>query len=189
MDVNLATVNETHMKGNDKLKIEGFKTFSRNRQDAAMGGVCTIVKNDKAGEVLKVSEGKDDEYIITRHGEYEPALNIINYYGKQESRQVKDNIDKDWENLLDEIIKIESKGENVIIASDMNRHVGKFIPGNHDKNMYAGKLLIGFLNKGDYILLNSSPLEINGPFTRYETNDSNNADKVSSKFCLLFQNL
>ena len=32
-------------------------------------------------------EGDDkDEFIVTRHGQFQRAVNIINYYGEQESR-------------------------------------------------------------------------------------------------------
>ena len=65
LQVNLVTINETHLRANDKLKVEGFKTFGRNRTDAAMGGVATLVRDDNASNVLKVSEGKDEEYVIT----------------------------------------------------------------------------------------------------------------------------
>ena len=43
LDVDLVTINETNLKKNDKLKLEGFTCFTRNRQNAAMGGVSTAV--------------------------------------------------------------------------------------------------------------------------------------------------
>ena len=111
-DVNLVTINETHLRANDKLNIEGYKTFTRNRKDKAKGGIATCVNNKSAATSLKVGEGQDDEYIITRHGEFSPAINVINYYGKQESRQSKENIEEDWEKILHEIIRIEAKNEH-----------------------------------------------------------------------------
>ena len=87
LNVDLVTVNETHLKGNDKLKLEGYTSFTRNRQNAEKGGIATSIVDKHAVNVLKVTEGKDDEYIITRHGDFEPAVNVINFYGKQESRQ------------------------------------------------------------------------------------------------------
>ena len=41
------------------------------------------------------------------------ALNVINYYGKQESRQSVDDINKGWKEVLNEIVKIEAKEENL----------------------------------------------------------------------------
>ena len=179
LDVNLVTVNETHLKANNKLSIEGFRTFTRNRKDQAMGGIATCVNNKNATTALKVSEGRDDEYIITRHGEFNPAINVINYYGKQESRQSKSSIDEDWENILDEIVKIEAKNEHLVLLGDLNRHLGQYIPGNNEKSSYAGKLLIDFLEKGDYVLVNASSKCKNGPFTRYDRTDPKNETKMS----------
>ena len=61
----------------------------------------------------------------------------------------------------------------------MNQHLGKYIPGNNEKTSYAGKLLIDFLKKGDYVLVNATNKTKNGPFTRFETNDPGNDEKKS----------
>ena len=68
----------------------------------------------------------------------------------------------------------------LVLLGDLNRHLGKFIPGNNEKTSYAGRLLIEFLEKGDYILLNATNKSKNGPFTRYEKNDPNNNNKKSA---------
>ena len=180
LNVDIGIIVETHLKGANKLKIEGFKSFSRNRQDSAMGGIATIVDDRHSATALKVTEGESDEYIITRHGEYEPAINIINFYGKQESRQSKDQIDQSWEKIMSEIAKIESKNERLIWAGDFNRHVGNYIKDNHNKETYAGKLLKDFLDKEDYVLVNATNKVKNGPFTRYDVADPNNDSKKST---------
>ena len=77
LNVDIGIIVGAHLKGANKLKIEGFKSFSRNRQDSAMGGIATIVDDRHSATALKVTKGKSDEYIITRHGEYEAAINII----------------------------------------------------------------------------------------------------------------
>ena len=64
-DVDLVIVNETHNKKNDKFSIEGYKSFSRNRINNAMGGIASSVKNKHATYTLKISEGKNEEYLIT----------------------------------------------------------------------------------------------------------------------------
>ena len=52
-----------------------------------MGGVATAVIDDEKSTTLKTMEGDDkDEFIVTRHGQFQRAVNIINYYGEQESR-------------------------------------------------------------------------------------------------------
>ena len=110
LNVDLVTICETHLKKNDKFALEGYKCFSRNRQNTAKGGVATCVHEDFALNTLKVSEGADhDEYIVTRHGQFDPAVNVINLYGNQESRQSADQIKDSWDKILEEISKIEAK--------------------------------------------------------------------------------
>ena len=70
------------------IKIDGFNTYCRNRKNEHMGGIATAIKNQEAHNTLKVSEGSDkDEYIVTRHGQFEVPINIINVYGEIESRK------------------------------------------------------------------------------------------------------
>ena len=87
---NVAVLNEINMKGNRKLKMEGFTSYNRNRQFANMGGVATCIDNKEASNVLKVAEGADDdEYVITRHGQFRTPINIVYVYGEIESRSTK----------------------------------------------------------------------------------------------------
>ena len=75
-------------------------------------------------------------------------MNIINYYGKQESRQSVSAINEGWEEILHEIVKIESRGENLLLIGDLNRHIGNtLVPENHPKETHAGKLLLNLLEK------------------------------------------
>ena len=68
INANDAMINQTNLKGNRKMKIEGYTSYNRNRLNANMGGVATCVAVREASNVLKVAEGvNDDEYIITRH--------------------------------------------------------------------------------------------------------------------------
>ena len=85
LDVDVVTVNETNHKRKDKLLLEGYDGFSRNRKHANMGGVATLISKKHSSETLKVAEGVKGEYIITHHGQFSPAINIINVYGSQES--------------------------------------------------------------------------------------------------------
>ena len=49
----------------------------------------------------------------------------------------------------------------------------------HEKSSFVGKLLIDFLEKGDYVLVNASRKCKNGPFTRYDRTDPKNETKMS----------
>ena len=52
-----------------------------------MGGIATGIRNDENQFCLKVEEGEEnDEYLITRHGQFLKPINICNVYGEQEGR-------------------------------------------------------------------------------------------------------
>ena len=83
-NVDIIAINETQAIGNKCVSLPGFKPFGRNRKDTGGGGIVTFVKNCLTADALKVYEGEgDDEIVITRHGQFSPAINVINVYGSQ----------------------------------------------------------------------------------------------------------
>ena len=47
--------------------------------------------------------------LVIRLGFFEPAINIINYYGKQETKQTSKEINEGWEEIRTEIDNIKAK--------------------------------------------------------------------------------
>ena len=92
MNSHAIIVNETNTRKNDKVQINGFKVFNKNRTNGAMGGTLTAISDKHSADALKVSEGKKVEMIITRLGKFHPAINIVNVYGSQESRLTQEDI-------------------------------------------------------------------------------------------------
>ena len=91
----------------------------------------------------------------------------------------KDKIQDNWEIVLNEITKIESKGELCVIIGDLNRHVGGLIEGNEkDKISFGGQFIVD-LDTGRYVLVNASDKCTGGPFTRVDSADPYNDDKKS----------
>ena len=145
-----------------------------------MGGVSTSIKDKYAPSCLKIAEGISEEYLITRHGQFNPAINVINLYGAQESRQTAEEIREGWDKILEEIVKIEAKLESLVLLGDLNRHLSNvLIKENHVKSSLGGRLLMEFVTKGDYTLVNAMSCVEGGPFTRYDKNDPTNKDKKS----------
>ena len=98
---------ETNLRGNVKPVIPNYFAFNRNRRGQNGGGVCTLVKDKDKDNVLKVSEGQDDqEFIVTRHSQFLIPINIINVYGEQECRTSKTKMTENWENIRSIIAKI-----------------------------------------------------------------------------------
>ena len=175
------TINEKNLKKNKTLKIRGYSSFCRNRVNGHMGGIATCVMDNDVKSTLKVTEGNDgNEFLITRHSQFTHPINIINIYGDVESRTKNDVIDDKWDEVLQEIVKIEARGEQILLIGDMNKHLGSLINKNHEKVSHGGKRIKEFIDNGDFVLINGSDKEINGPFTRYEVNDYLNDDKKST---------
>ena len=86
-----------------------------------MGGITTSIIDTEGENVLKVTEGKEDnEFMITRHSQFQKPINIINVYGDCESRTSKEVVDEKWEEIVQEIVKIETRDEHILILGDMN---------------------------------------------------------------------
>ena len=188
MNVDLLTINETQLRGNKKVVIPGFKSYCRNRVNTDGGGIATCVKDVLVKETLQIFEGNDDnEIIITRHSQFEFVINVINVYGCQESRAGADRINENWDILIDEVRKIEKKGEFVCIIGDFNRKIGNLVPGNKNaKESLGGSLIRQFIESGRYCLLNSSDKVIGGPFTRYDpANPSDESKRSVLDLCLV----
>ena len=179
---NVITLNETHYKNSKKLNIEGYVTYNRNRQDVNGGGVATSVSEEDSDHALKVKDGVDnDEYIITRHSQFEVPINIINVYGENECRATKNEVEDRWYRVVAELKRVENSGEYAVLMGDMNKHVGDIVRGNHEKVSYGGKLIKELLNTKKYVLLNNSAKVKGGPFTRYNPADPQDEN---SKSCI-----
>ena len=109
--------------------------------------------------------------MLTRHAQFERAVNVQNMYGQQECRLTKEEIDSHWNEVLEVIAKVEERGESLIFVTDANRHVGDIVEGNNEKVTYGGELIRKFLESEKYVLLNSTNLVIGGPWTRTDYKD------------------
>ena len=171
---NVVTLNETLYVNKKKLKIEGYTTYNRNRQNVNGGGIATAVIQDEAKHALKVKEGEErDEFLITKHSQFSVPINVFNIYGEVESRAKNTDIEDRWYRILSELKKIELLGEHAILIGDMNKHVGDIIKANHNKVSHGGKMIRDMINTKKYILVNSTNKVKGGPFTRYNPSNPN----------------
>ena len=131
------------------------------------------------GHTIIVNEGKDrNEFIITRHSQFVKPINIINVYGDVESRTSVDVIDRKWEEIMQEISKIEARDEEVILIGDMNKHLSEEKVGGK-RSDHGGKLVEEFLSSGEYILVNRTDKTKGGPYTRFSPENPIDEDKKS----------
>ena len=154
---NIVSMNETHMTGNKKPELYGYFSYARNRPDKSMSGVATCVSYKELGNTIsmKYSEG-NQEFIITRHGQFSIPINIINIYGEQESRTGNDEVENRWNIIVSELKAIERRGEYSILIGDLNKHVGDVIPGNNSKRSFGGNKVRDLIKTGKYTLVNAA---------------------------------
>ena len=91
---------------------------------------------------LKVYEDNvGQELLVTRHDQFNVPINVINIYGQVESRCTVDSIDDRWRVVIDQVKKIEAKGELLVLIGDLNAHIGDVVSGNKDKISHRGKIV------------------------------------------------
>ena len=100
-------INETQLRGENKVQMKGFVSFSKNRKETAGGGICSAVTNRLKGHAVRVLEGgDDDEWQAVRLNHVKPAITIVNVYGEQEGRTSKEEVRAKWGRLLKELEEI-----------------------------------------------------------------------------------
>ena len=180
---NLITLNEVGFKKNKKLNIPGYLSYNINRQIESMGGVATCIRDGEKTYALKTEEGEEkDEFVITRHSQFYPAINVVNIYGEIESRSSKHEIEARWNRIIEAVEKIRSRNEWVLIIGDLNKAIGNKehgVEGNHEKVSFGGKLVHKLLETDEYILVNNTDKCKGGPFTRFDPSDPLNKQKMS----------
>ena len=178
LEPDVCTWQETGLTGNNQMKIKGYHASVRNRKNfKKMGGVATAVKNSINKNAVKIKEGeKDDEYMITRLGHTNPAINIINVYGGIEERMEDQEVIENWGRLKRDLEDIQSRNESMIMLGDFNRAIGageQGVEGNKPKVSKGGKLIRELLEEGEYILANNSKKASGGPWTLVCRGDGN----------------
>ena len=125
---------------------------------------------------MKIKEGEElDEYIIIRSDEFNPALNIVTFYGENESRTSQEEMYSRWQRLVKDLKKIELRNEHIIIASDINRKLGNDhlgIKGNGPEVSFGGSLVRELVASGKYFFANNTNAVSGGPFTRIDPSDN-----------------
>ena len=137
-----------------------------------MGGIATAVRDEDKEYTIKTKEGAgNDEFIVTRHGQFLTPINVFNIYGEQETRENKTEIENRWSRLMEEVIRAEKRQEAVILIGDFNKHIGNDdlgVKNSNDKISFGGELVRSLLQSGNYCCLNNHHETVGGPFTRYD---------------------
>ena len=120
----IALFTETMLKSQNELKIEGYSFFGKFRERRACGGVGILIKNDFKGHITPHESNKDTELLwvsLKRHNAKPVFIGV--YYGKQESRNSREEMLLEMNLLSTDIQERKNEGE-VLIFMDGNGKIG-----------------------------------------------------------------
>ena len=120
----IALFTETMLKSDTGFRFEGYTFFGKSRKNKAAGGVGILVRNDCKTIVTphEVEKCIELAWISIRRKNQKP-LYLGVYYGKQESRNNRDEMLKEMDDLGNEIQEKISEGD-VILFMDGNGKIG-----------------------------------------------------------------
>lgn len=169
---------ETHLKNDVGVRLKGYTYFGRSRTEGSGGGVGIMVKNDIKSRVAPHTIDKDIEMIwisVRRHEERPMFVGV--YYGKQESRVSKADIEYEMDLLTEELIERQSEGE-ILLAMDGNGKIG-LLGEPVSRN---GKLLLNTFEETDLNIMNKSE-KCSGTVTRQNTKKQNEKSAIDFVLC------
>ena len=162
----------TQLKNNVGMRFEGFVFFGRSRIEKSGGGVAILVKEElKNSFSLHVSERNIEILWVSASRTNKKTVYFGVYYGKQETRVSKEEIEEEMDLLEEEIMDIKKEGE-VLLAMDANGKIG--ILGEEPSR--NGKLIKNVFEQTEMIILNNTDV-CTGKITRQNTK---NPDEKSS---------
>ena len=159
-------VTETQLRSNTGINLEGYVFFGRKREGRIGGGVAALVRNDIRSNITAHLSDRNIEmlWIGVQRKNTQPLFLGV-YYGRQETRTSKDEINREMLTLKEEIIEKQNEGE-ILIAMDANAKVG-LLGEEVSRN---GKELTKVLNELDLLMINGTS-KCKGAITRQNTSD------------------
>ena len=152
---------------NSGLNINGYTFFGRKREEKTGGGVGVLVRNDVRNNIAVHISSRDIEIMwVSVRRKNSPPLIAGVYYGKQESRTSKAEIETEMQLLNEEIEEMKMDGE-ILIAMDGNAKVGLL---GEDVSRNGQLLLQTFENTGLDIINKSD--KCRGSVTRPNTKNT-----------------
>ena len=172
-DPHLFLMTETQLRSNTGTKINGYTLNSKAREEGPGGGVAILVRNDMLTNVAPhVSERNIEMVWISVRRKNEQPIFIGSYYGKQESRTSKEDIEREMSLLEEEITEMQKEGE-VFIAMDGNGKLG-ILGEAISRN---GKCLQQVFKNMALTLMNTS-VKCEGKITRMSPGDANQVSAI-----------
>ena len=124
MKPEIALFTETMLKGTSNFNVDDYTFCGRGREKKACGGVGILVQNNVKHVVTPHESQRDIELIwVSVRKKCQRPIFIGVYYGKQESRNNRNEMILEMDKLNDEIQDKKNEGE-VMLFMDGNGKIG-----------------------------------------------------------------
>ena len=107
-DIDIACIQETHLKENLRLNIRGYQVFRTDRKERTKGGIAILIKNSLPFQELSVDTENQAEIQGVKVTVGNEVLTVYNEYCPVDKKLSLD--------------KIDVKGNNCMIVGDFNSH-------------------------------------------------------------------
>ena len=166
MQPQLFLLTETQLRSNVGITIPNYTFYGKSREKRIGGGVGLLVRNDIRQNIYIHTSNRNLEIIwaSVRRKKTHPIL-IGAYYGKQESRTNKEDIEYEMTMLREEIEERKNDGE-IFLAMDANAKIG-ILGEEISRN---GKKILEVFDNTDLTIINTSE-KCQGKVTRKNTKD------------------
>ena len=169
---------ETHLENNVGVRLKGYTYFGRSRTEGSGGGVGIMVKDEIKNRVAPHSTDKDIELVwisVRRH--VEKPIYIGVYYGKQESRVSRADIEHEMDQLTEELIERQSEGD-ILLAMDGNGKIGLM----GEPISRNGSLLMQAFDESEVVIMNGCD-KCKGIVTRQNTKKPDERSAIDFVVC------
>ena len=159
---------ETQLRSNMSESFIGYTFFHRKREGKIGGGVGILVKNDFRHNIAPHISDRPIEIMwlsIFRNDDVPLLIGV--YYGKQESRTSKNEIDREMTLLSGEIAEKQNDGE-ILLVMDGNARIG-LLGEPISRN---GRSLMHVFDNFNLHMINNTE-KCHGKITRVNTKNTN----------------
>ena len=169
----LFLLTETQLRSTIAPKIQGYTFYGKTREGKIGGGVGIYVRNDVTPYLTcHISERNIEIIWVNIRQKNKSPIIIGTYYGKQETRTSKSEIEQEIQLLNEEINEMKREGE-IVLAMDGNAKIG-ILENTLSRN---GKLLNQIFENNSLTLMNKSTKCV-GRITRKNTKNPNEISAI-----------
>ena len=169
----IITLAETKLQSKPPI-LKNYSWLTKNRQNREGGGVAILIRNDIAPKTTKVTniEDQNQEILWIEIKNHKKPTYIGVYYGPQENTP-SDEIERQYSQLLTQIIKLKYKG-HIILTGDFNAKLQLNTTNIKQNETTNGRHLNELLKNTGLI-----PISINNKYLNWTRENRNNPQEKS----------